>query len=140
MSLWPIRAGANGEYEPRFFNDNRIFFNWSGLLTDLVKLPDLESFYQVFTEPTRITRRARSKTTPAKLMQPSDWIALPSKFNPTIHFGKIAGPYQYDPTAEDRFQHDLIQNLLAHYDTLDEDLRTELPVKRIWTITNQGEE
>ena len=35
---------------------------------------------------------------------------------------------------------DLIQNLLAHYDTLDEDLRSELPLKRIWTIANPGEE
>jgi len=35
MSLWLIRAGANGEYEPRFFSENRIYFNWSGLSTDL---------------------------------------------------------------------------------------------------------
>jgi hypothetical protein len=37
-------------------------------------------------------------------------------------------------------RNDLIENLLAHYDALDEDLRSELPLKRIWTITNQGEE
>jgi predicted Mrr-cat superfamily restriction endonuclease len=35
---------------------------------------------------------------------------------------------------------DIIENLLAHYDHLDEDLRSELPLKRIWTNTNQGEE
>jgi hypothetical protein len=33
---------------------------------------------------------------------------------------------------------DLIGNLLAHYDHLDENLRSELPHKRIWTISNQG--
>jgi ATP-dependent DNA helicase RecG len=27
MSLWLIRAGASGEYEPRFFSENRIYFN-----------------------------------------------------------------------------------------------------------------
>ncbi len=37
-------------------------------------------------------------------------------------------------------RNDLIENLLAHYDHLDEDLRSELPQKRIWTITNQGED
>jgi len=37
-------------------------------------------------------------------------------------------------------RNDLIENLLAAYDKLDEDLRSELPLKRIWTITNQEEE
>ena len=37
-------------------------------------------------------------------------------------------------------RNDLIENLLAHYDALDEDLRSELPLKRIWTITNPGDE
>lgn len=37
-------------------------------------------------------------------------------------------------------RNDLIENLLTHYDSLDEDLRSELPLKRIWTITNPGEE
>ncbi len=31
-------------------------------------------------------------------------------------------------------QGDLIKQLLDHYDELDEDLRTELPLKRIWTV------
>ena len=26
MSLWLIRAGSSGEYEQRFFSDNRIYF------------------------------------------------------------------------------------------------------------------
>ncbi len=32
-------------------------------------------------------------------------------------------------------RNDLIENLLSNYDNLDEDLRSELPLKRIWTIT-----
>jgi restriction system protein len=111
MSLWLIRAGANGEYEPRFLNDNRIFFNWSGLQTDLSQLPDLDSFYKTFgdTYPDfkkgRVQNNARQAMQFAKSMQPGDWVALPSKSNPTIHFGKIIGPYQFDPKAEDRYQH-----------------------------------
>jgi restriction system protein len=32
-------------------------------------------------------------------------------------------------------QDDLIDQLLRHYDNLDEDIKVELPLKRIWTIT-----
>ena len=31
-------------------------------------------------------------------------------------------------------QKDLIEQLLAHYDKLDDDIRTELSLKRIWTV------
>jgi len=111
MSLWLMRAGSSGEYEQRFLAEGRIYFNWSELLTDLGTLPDLETFYQVFgdaypqAKKGKIQNNARQGMQFAKLMQPGDWVALPSKFNPTIHFGKITGNYQFDPKAEDRFQH-----------------------------------
>ncbi len=31
-------------------------------------------------------------------------------------------------------QNDLIDEFLANYDKLDDDLRAELPLKRIWTV------
>jgi restriction system protein len=34
----------------------------------------------------------------------------------------------------------LIDQLLLHYDKLDEDLRTELPLKRVWTVASPDEE
>jgi len=37
-------------------------------------------------------------------------------------------------------QKDLIEQLLKHYDKLDEDLKADLPLKRIWTITNPENE
>lgn len=33
----------------------------------------------------------------------------------------------------------LPDELLGHYDKLDEDLRAELPLKRIWTVAAQEE-
>lgn len=33
----------------------------------------------------------------------------------------------------------LLEALFAHYDQLDEDLRAELPLKRIWTVATQEE-
>lgn len=37
-------------------------------------------------------------------------------------------------------QTDLISNLLEHYDRLDEDIRAELPLKRVWMVATQEEE
>lgn len=37
-------------------------------------------------------------------------------------------------------QNDLIDQFLLNYDTLDEDLRAEVPLKRIWTVTTADEE
>ena len=37
-------------------------------------------------------------------------------------------------------QDNLIDQLLAHYERLDDDLRAELPLKRIWTLANADEE
>ena len=33
-------------------------------------------------------------------------------------------------------QDDLIDELLANYDKLDEDVRTDIPLKRIWTVVD----
>jgi restriction system protein len=37
-------------------------------------------------------------------------------------------------------QKELLEQLFAHYDQLDEDLRAELPLKRIWTVATQEDE
>ena len=37
-------------------------------------------------------------------------------------------------------QKELLEALFAHYDDLDEDLKAELPLKRIWTVTAQEDE
>lgn len=37
-------------------------------------------------------------------------------------------------------QKDLLEQLFEHYDQLDEDLRAELPLKRIWTVAAQDED
>lgn len=37
-------------------------------------------------------------------------------------------------------QTELLEALFANYDRLDEDLKTELPLKRIWTVAAQDEE
>ena len=34
----------------------------------------------------------------------------------------------------------LIDEILQHYDKLDEDLRAELPLKRVWTVASEEDE
>ena len=37
-------------------------------------------------------------------------------------------------------QKELLEALFAHYDQLDDELKAELPLKRIWTVATQDEE
>ena len=37
-------------------------------------------------------------------------------------------------------QKELLENLFSSYDRLDDDLKAELPLKRIWTVTTEEEE
>jgi len=37
-------------------------------------------------------------------------------------------------------QDKLIEELLAHYDRLDESIRAELPLKHVWTVALQDKE
>ena len=37
-------------------------------------------------------------------------------------------------------QNDLLEALFAHYDQLDDDLKAELPLKRIWTVAAKDDD
>ncbi len=37
-------------------------------------------------------------------------------------------------------QEDLIEQLLRHYDKLDEKIRADIPLKRVWTVSWSSEE
>ena len=37
MALWLVRAGSHGEYEQRFFDDNRIYLTWGRLNHDFTQ-------------------------------------------------------------------------------------------------------
>ena len=57
-------------------------------------------------------------------------------FKPTIH--KVAPQNFFKVRLWD--QNDLIDQFLALYDRLDEDLRAEIPLKRIWAVASQEED
>jgi restriction system protein len=110
MALFLTRAGRQGQNEQKFLNDGRIYFTWSGMTRDLNEAHDLPAYYGLFGEiypeesKGAVQNWARQGMQFCRAIQPGDWIALPSKFNPTIHFGKVIGPCEYDANAEDIYR------------------------------------
>jgi restriction system protein len=74
-------------------------------------LTALDQFYELFREiypqdkEGKIQNRGRQANQFVRLMQIGDWVAMPSKRNPVIHFGKIKGPYTFHPSATDPYFH-----------------------------------
>lgn len=111
MSLWLIRAGKHGEHEQKFLDTNRAYFTWDGLNSDLAAASDLQGMYDIFREAYpeestgKIQNWGRQASQFALRMEKGDWVALPSKFNPVIHFGRITGGYTFEAKAEDPYFH-----------------------------------
>jgi len=111
MALWLVRAGQHGEYEQRFLDTNRIYATWERLRHDLSKLDTQEGLREVLKElypessKGKIINHSSQLWPFAHEMAVGDWVALPSKFKPAIHFGEIKGPYVYDASAEDPYYH-----------------------------------
>lgn len=110
MSLFITRAGSNGEYEQKFLNDGRVYFTWTGLNRDLNSAPNLPGYYTMFgsafpaASKGKIQNWARQGYQFCRCIQVDDWVVLPSKFNPTLHFGRVLGPSEYDSSAPDIYQ------------------------------------
>lgn len=103
MSIFLTRAGGNGEYEQKFLDEGRVYFTWDAFEKDLKKATTLEEAYAMFAEAYpgegqgRTQNWARQGFQFGNVMDIGDWVALPSKFNPVIHFGKVTGSCEYDP-------------------------------------------
>lgn len=111
MALWLIRAGKHGEHEQKFLDSGRAYFTWDGLNKDLSSASDLQETYNIFREvfseesTGTIQNWGRQGAQFAQRMDKGDWVALPSKFNPVIHFGKITGDYEFNESAQDPYFH-----------------------------------
>ncbi len=40
MAIWLIRAGAHGEFELKFTEENRVYVTWDNLDVDISKMSD----------------------------------------------------------------------------------------------------
>lgn len=111
MALWMNRGGKYGEYEQRFLDDKRIYCTWDDLTHDLSSVRDRAALKKILkkTYPDApqgaINQNASQIWAFAKRMAPGDWVALPSKKKPVIHFAEIKSPYGYDSSADAPFWH-----------------------------------
>ena len=111
MALWLTRAGKHGEHELKFLESGRVYFTWESLNKDLEIAKDLSQMYEIFQETYpdtatgTIQNWGRQGAQFALKMSKGDWVALPSKLNPVIHFGKIIGDYEFDASAQGPYYH-----------------------------------
>ena len=111
MALWLVRAGAHGEYEKKFLDENRIYLTWRGLSHDLTSLKDrkqlralLESVYPDASKG-RVTNNIGQIWAFSQGIARDDWVVLPSKQKPAIHVAKVKGDYIFNPAGENPFFH-----------------------------------
>jgi restriction system protein len=104
MTVWLVRAGRHGENEAHALSHSAAVIGWD----ELGDLAGLDSF-----EDTRL--RLQSTYSDAKESTISNWVsqvwafvrrievgdlvALPLKTTPAIAFGRVTGPYRFDPAA-----------------------------------------
>jgi restriction system protein len=106
MALWMNRAGRHGESEQTFLQDHRIYLQWTELAQDLSKIANKDELRDLLrrTYPTAPEGRIRSFLGQiwifVKTMQPGDWVGVPSKRKPVIHFGEITGGYEFNEKHE----------------------------------------
>jgi len=111
MALWLIRAGAHGEYEQRFLDEGKVYLTWEGLKYNLAERIEWEGLKELLSEAypeyskKSISNQAGQVWAFYHRIEVGDWIVMPSKLKPAIHFGEITGDYKFAPNNEDPFYH-----------------------------------
>ena len=107
MTVWLVRAGAHGEFEQKFLQDNRIYVTWDHLAVDIGKMHSREELFEAMqhTYPDAKANAIRNNVSQvwpfAHVMTKGDLVVLPSKMQPSIYVGEIKGDYVFDPKAVD---------------------------------------
>ena len=111
MALWIVRAGAHGEYEKKYLEDNRIYCTWEGLNHNLSKIDSIDDLRELLQNTYEYEKKRKLINHSAqvwgftKSIELGDWIVLPSKLKPAFHFAKVKSEYKYDNTADDPYFH-----------------------------------
>lgn len=110
MALWLVRAGKRGEQEEFALNNRVAVIGWDDL-PDLSQVQTREELYNLLEETyPEIQRKALlswlSQIWPfVREMQQGDLVALPSKRRPVVYFGRVKGPYVYNPNNPEGAKH-----------------------------------
>lgn len=111
MALWLVRAGKGGEYENKYLEDKKIYLTWDGFDSDLDKIKDWQGLlaeiklYFGDINPKTIQNWGSQIWAFGWEMNIGDWIVLPSKFQPTLHFGIVKSNYHFHLNNDDPYYH-----------------------------------
>jgi hypothetical protein len=90
MAIWLTRAGAHGEYEQKFIQENRIYLTWGGLDVDLSKLANRAALLSAFEErygdakPKRLLNWVSQVWPFAHEIKQGDVVLVPLKTQPPL--------------------------------------------------------
>jgi restriction system protein len=105
-TLWGIHAGKTGDAESLFLKGNCVALGWSKM-GDLSSLrPDREAFKARVAEAYPHFKAGAIPNSAGQLfrfvheMKRGDIVLYPSKRDRQVHFGRVEGPYKYDPDKE----------------------------------------
>lgn len=111
MAIWLMRAGSHGEYEVKFFQENRVYVTWDELEVDMKRLDQKSKLFDTMTEiytevkPKAITNWVSQLWPFAHEMKVGDLIIMPLKTQRAITVGEISGEYQFEPKGPSPFFH-----------------------------------
>lgn len=134
MAIYLVRAGKQGQFEQQFLDNSKAFLTF-GQTEKSWKEMEWEEIRQAISKEDWVNTKGQVSNFSgqinafAKTIQVGDWIVLPSKFAPTIHFGKVTSAYRFAPREEcphlmdvdwcdidiprDRFDQDILYSLGA---------------------------
>ncbi|MGI9279452.1 MAG: restriction endonuclease [Endozoicomonas sp.] len=111
MAVWLVRAGAQGQYEQKFLQENRIYLTWDDLNLPLDSLHERSELIVHLGElygdekPKRLINHASQIWPFAHAMKKGDRVVLPSKTQPVVYVGQVLSDYQHQPDADNPYFH-----------------------------------
>jgi restriction system protein len=111
MALWLVRAGRQGEHEQKFLENDRIWLTWWGLNHDMRSLSSLKEIQGLLREREPDAVQGKLVNNSGQIwafvhsMKPGDWVVVPSKRTPSLHFAEIVGEYAFERGGPDPYYH-----------------------------------
>jgi restriction system protein len=111
MAFWLVRAGSRGEHEAKFLDEGRAYLTWWLFDSDISKLDGREgikiALRQLYPDDSdgRVNNFAAQINAYANRIKVGDWVAMPSKFGPLVHFGQVTSEYIHHPEGPNPYYH-----------------------------------
>ena len=112
LRIWAVRAGGAGQADTIFLNQNQIAISSIAIDDDIGKLPPVRGAFK--DQLAQFGQLPDAASAPAYAGQMyrfvhevriGDRVIYPRKTDRTLHWGKVTGPYLYDPEGCEHFAH-----------------------------------